>query len=682
MIGAASGLVALPACVFAFASLFLLAGGELGAISAWAILAASALAALVISYRTGGWLSPLIIVIVVSIAAVASHFLIDTSWDGQRYQYDATRALAEGWNPYREAFPTPAGLYSEQWPQFYPMAAWLASAVPVAAGLDIEAAKLPQLLLAIALFVGALGASTTFGLNRWQSLAVAVCAALNPIIVVQAFTRMNDGLLASCIGICAIFAALWLRDRRFDFLAIALAAMAFGLNLKFSAIPTFVILCSLIVALAWYALGRGAAIRASAALLAGGIVGICLLGAHPYVTNTLEHHHPFYPVYGDNPVDIITMNRPRAFADLTEVERLASSYFGPSSNAVFRAEGELKWPFTLHADEFDAAGAFDARMGGFGPFFSGAMIVAMLLCLWIGIADRTKSRLVALGAIVALAVASLAMPEAWWARYVPQLWWTPLLVAIVAFASTQLSVRLAGWALVAILSANTAFVTASSAQRVANNSTQVRQQIAAIAAQDEPICVQISQSHARLQLLRSAGVEVVVGPLEGRQPRPLVVAGINNDPSYAPCSEDPSAVPDAFTLTLDEPTDLIPPDGSPIRISTLNGALRLQGYVPNASSQLKTDGAAVRVDAFHERAFAGRRVRVSFHARGTDGAAAFTAAYSTNGNGNSGWQTLAVTSEFAETSFEYAVPTGVFAGNDFVGIVPRRPARLRFSPCA
>ncbi len=83
--------------------------------------------------------------------------------------------------------------------------------------------------------------------------------------------------------------------------------------------------------------------------------------------------------------------------------------------------------------------------------------------------------------------------------------------------------------------------------------------------------------------------------------------------------------------------------------------------------------------AVNERAFAGHKVRVTFHARGLDGATHFTAAYSTHGNGNSGWRTLRVTNDARDVSFDFDVPPFVRAEDDFVGIVPRKPALLKFN---
>ena len=150
----------------------------------------------------------------------------------------------------------------------------------------------------------------------------------------------------------------------------------------------------------------------------------------------------------------------------------------------------------------------------------------------------------------------------------------------------------------------------------------------------------------------------------------LVLAGCSREPAKqeAPPAAAPATA--SFALTLSAPNQLSVPQGSPIQISAGNGVLRLQGYVTNPSAQMKTDGASVALGAVNERAFADHRVRVTFRARGVDGATHFTSAYSTHGNGNSGWRTLRVTNELRDVSFDFDVPPFVRAQDDFVGIVP------------
>ncbi len=505
-------LALIPCALFALSSLYLLVGGRLGAFSAWAIIALTLAAVFWIARRESrAWTAPFAVLAVIAVALLAEHTILDTTYDGQEYHYDATRALADGWNPLREAFQPPANVRGHVpvllWPQHYPQAAWLAAAVPIAAGIDIESAKLAPLMLAASLFFAAFGAALTWRLTRLEALALAALAAANPILIVQAFTRLNDGLLAASMALTALFAALWLRDGKRAYAGLAAGVLIFGLNLKFSALALMALLCAAIVISAWLFAGRTKALRALTLLAAAGVAGVFVFGAHPYVSNTFAHHHPFYPVMGEGAVDILTYNRPDGFNDISAPERLARSYFGPTSTSYDGGSG-YKLPFTFQRLEIRAAGDGDTRLAGFGPLFSGAIILALALGAWIAARHRNRTSTIALSALLAITVLTLCLPEAWWARYVPHMWWIVGGVALIAMLSAAQAVRRSGWALAIILLLNAGFVAASSALQVVPRTLDARRQISEIAALNEPVCTYLGATHARLELLRAAHVDV------------------------------------------------------------------------------------------------------------------------------------------------------------------------------
>ena len=550
-IGAAVGLSLLPCGLFVVASVYLLSGGGLGPGSAWAILMPVAAGVLFLAYRTGGdWKSPATVVAVTLLAAAASHIVIDTSYDGQEYHYDATRALADGWNPYKEAYQPPAELRGyvppSLWPRHYPQAAWLAAAVPIAAGIDMETAKLAPLLLMAAIFVGVFGAATTWRLDWKRSLGLALLTSANPVIIVQLFTRMNDGQLGACFILAALFTALWLRRPRASLALAACGAMAYGLNLKFSAIPIFMLLSVLITLVTFASQGRYAALKVSAGLFGVGIVSVLILGAHPYVTNTLRHSHPFYPIMGQGAVDIMT-SRPAVLSEKGTIQRLIESYFSVTSTAFswttmgYDDKPGLKLPFTFRpGEEFWASGVPDARLAGFGPLFSGAVLLAAGLGGWIAAGNATRPRYIALTAALGLAFVSLSMPEAWWARYVPQFWWAPAIVAAVAVLSEQFRVRILGWALVVIMLFNSAIVSTATMKFAGRRAQDVRRQVAEITGGKENICIFLGPTHARLELLHAVGVRTKLhsAPLSAEcHPSPLASSyRINGEePNYCTC---------------------------------------------------------------------------------------------------------------------------------------------------
>jgi len=149
----------------------------------------------------------------------------------------------------------------------------------------------------------------------------------------------------------------------------------------------------------------------------------------------------------------------------------------------------------------------------------------------------------------------------------------------------------------------------------------------------------------------------------------LAACGAQDAPETA---EAPVVAPQGpgYVLTLTDPAQLATPEGSPIRISTGDIGLRLQGNLANPNPQNRTDGASFALGLENEAAFSGQRVRVTFYARGIDGATEFHSVYSTNGDGNSGWRRVRVTEVMDEVSYVFDVPAVRVARDDFIGINP------------
>ena len=52
------------------------------------------------------------------------------------------------------------------------------------------------------------------------------------------------------------------------------------------------------------------------------IVSSCIVGYSSYVRNTIEHGHPFYPLYGEGSKDIITTMQPNYFSERNVIQKI------------------------------------------------------------------------------------------------------------------------------------------------------------------------------------------------------------------------------------------------------------------------------------------------------------------------------------------------------------------------
>ena len=76
----------------------------------------------------------------------------------------------------------------------------------------------------------------------------------------------------------------------------------------------------------------------------------------------------FYPLFGENKVDIITYNQPYDFKEKGQIEKFIISVFSEGSNIDYRQSihGEkikIKIPFTLSKQEIMRYSQLDLRQG-------------------------------------------------------------------------------------------------------------------------------------------------------------------------------------------------------------------------------------------------------------------------------------------------------------------------------
>ena len=364
----------------------------------------------------------------------------DLSFDGQQYHQQGALALAGGWNPYR------GGAYIgpyEQWINGYAKGVWTWAALFPALNLSVELGKSINLALA------ATGGLCTFDLlrnrlrlNRWRSWIVSTTAMACPVVATQWTTFTNDGIVGSLMLIfvtCAVALARADGQRtHWELAMLALVLCLLPLVKGSGAVYAALAWGLLALGLAWFANRRQAwrwAVCGGGALA----VGILLLGFNPYVTNLLRHGHSLYPLAGAGKVDIITPNAPTGILEHGRLAKLLGSVFSRSHSefdpvypSTVESALRMKLPGAVYADEIIAfTTKTDVRIGGFGPLFglefllgSAAFVVALRTRH-----PRTKL-CAALFVPVALLMMSLAFPEPWWARYVPQLWLVPLGFAV------------------------------------------------------------------------------------------------------------------------------------------------------------------------------------------------------------------------------------------------------------
>jgi hypothetical protein len=221
--------------------------------------------------------------------------------------------------------------------------------------------------------------------------------------------------------------------------------------------------------------------------------------------NWLEHGHIFHPLLGANRVDIMQAETLRGLAP---VQRFFFALFA-ETHSGFATEMRLKVPFTFSWEELRHAGGSDIRIAGFGPFYSGGLVIALgvaAMLLWY----KWKDERVRWAALVLAAVVTSAaiLPENWWARYVPQLWLVPVVFAAAALALKDRKLTIAGWCIVGTMLLNSAVAFSSNVWLTAKRHRAVNAEIEQMRKENGRYCVYFGAAQSRLILFRYAGLDV------------------------------------------------------------------------------------------------------------------------------------------------------------------------------
>lgn len=423
--------------------------------------------------------------------------IYDISWDGQTYHAEGIAQLANGWNPFREA--SPSGLVIHTYPWFFPIylaffpkAPWICAAALYKFSGSFESGKVFHLTLILACFLFSFAALSTFRSIKGQwRLTLSLLIAFNPVSVCQMFTYYVDGQLASLLAITVGLLVLIYRRPDRVLMVVLTLVVTLMINVKLTgALYVFILAGGYWL---FYAVVKKAhRAELTACLAAGGILGGGFVGFSPYVTQFIKKlittGNPFHPYAGWT--SVVGLESPEIFGNnMDRVRRLAVSLFS-KSEVLPIPSFKLKPPFTFSLDEIQAFAFPDVRMGGFGPLFSGAIVlsVAILVVLF----SKYRWRLLCAAHLLVLMglifISALSLSESWWARYAPQVWMLPLLTAIVGLLITRRGLsRGLAFALLLLLFANNLLISYEYTIFTARYSELAAQQLGTLKKQEQPI---------------------------------------------------------------------------------------------------------------------------------------------------------------------------------------------------
>lgn len=368
----------------------------------------------------------------------------DATWDGQEYHQTATIKLKEGWNPIYTAQPTTLSSDTrvQMWVNHYPKASWILAANLYMFTGNIEYSKMYNLLFIAVSFLLALAVLTRFKrIKRTDTIVIALLIACNPVSIYQALSFYIDGMLSSIILSLFLLAALiFLENDNKPAIAVSCMLIIIALNIKYTAlIYTFIVIAGIGAGLYLKNKKVKQALIIPGVLLIAFFTGIVFFGSTSYMRNMVVKGHPLYPLMGAGKYDLMGQQYPTNFKPMKTGQRFYHSLFSESANYYINQsfyQSFLKAPFTMKLRELKAFDYGDVRISGFGPLFSGIILLSLTLMLtriiFLCIQRRFKQLLLFILPLLWIALAVLINPECWWARLVPHLWTFPIAVIILS----------------------------------------------------------------------------------------------------------------------------------------------------------------------------------------------------------------------------------------------------------
>lgn len=456
-------------------------------------------------FKNRGFLPFLIICIAVLLLFFSLLFLsgsvYDVSGDGQFYHQEAVIQIAHGWNPVYEVLSYPKE--ASEFINPYTKAPWINAAALYRATGWIEQGKVFNFLLIFASFFLSLAAFLS--LRRIKGYMVPILsflAAFNPISICQVFTYYVDGQLASLIICFAAAACLMFtrRNRLVEFAFFMIVVLA--INVKLTAVGYLFFFIAGVSLLLFFKKDRKHCMDFVSLSLLAFLVGIFVYGYNPFITNTLKAGNPFYIIAGPQKVDLMRDQRPIGFENKNRFVRLFFSLFSQADNLK---RPILKWPGSFYLREIGNFGCPDLRISGFGPFFSAILILSLLIIVT-SLALKLPRAGWALGLAALIVFSVLMNPEAWWARYVPQLWLVPFVCLIFSFSVSNNLLRFIGGFLFFFMFINVLCVTSGSLLGALQDNVTLKKQLSVVAGWHEPVFVRFGPFFSNRIRLQEYGI--------------------------------------------------------------------------------------------------------------------------------------------------------------------------------
>ncbi len=414
------------------------------------------------------------LIVLVGAICVCGRFYDSTTLGNTDYKV-AVGMMKNGWNPvYDEVkefgvkngnpFEISAENIEPTWADTYARAPEVFEATVYAFTKNIETAKCFNVLFVFCGFFILWHILVQMGVGGIKSAVLAAILAFNPISMVQLANFYVDGALAISVFMMILLAALSCsgRMKKEDYLVLAMAII-WCIGISFSGLVYAAAFCGvLFIYRHIYSLIRdkknfgkflGQELLFYIAVV---VIGVGVVGSGPFVRSMIKFGNPVH--------DLGASVR----AEMEEVPESMRSYdllrtFSVSFLSKGGSDPAPKIPFAVTRAEINNYSVPDVRMAGFGPWFSGIFILALIgtLCVIIRmLVKRDAKALVPYVLILATTVVlAFFSPGNYAARYIPFVFLVPIYILIYCWQrKSNFVVEGLSWVMAVLLIANVSMI--------------------------------------------------------------------------------------------------------------------------------------------------------------------------------------------------------------------------------
>lgn len=358
-----------------------------------------------------------------------SAYFFDLSADGQSYHQESIIQLKNGWNP---IFHDSQSRTMKVWTEHYPKGAEIIQSCIYSFFGKIETGKAINIFLLISSLLLSKKVLERFSINSKQQWIFASLIALNPVVISQVLTFYVDGLSYSFL-VCVLGSLfLFIKTKERIYIMLTVMALTIGGSLKFTSIPTLVVLI-LSILIILLLLKKISSIKALVLPLLCSAFLLLFCNYNPYITNLKEGKHVFYPLKGEGSIDILERFAPEGFVrNNNRIEKLAFTLF-TKTGSFDKDNMTYKIPFSISQKELNRLADADIGVGGFGIFYSGFLIVLLLFLIinYKRLKNLNKQQKILFITIIPILLSVLIISDPWWIRYIPQFYLIPLILLLI-----------------------------------------------------------------------------------------------------------------------------------------------------------------------------------------------------------------------------------------------------------